>query len=639
MAHALGVPLEVPSGAVLCAGMDASCEGIALAEQGVIRYANPSFARLLGFSEAAQVVGRPLASLRPAGYPCLQLPGSANGCGDPHLCHFTAERNGKTLRIESSCSPFVVQDRRLLFVTIRDVSERERRRMVRDEDRRFRTIFNGAPTGIVQFDLEGRVLEANPAAEQTLGYSRAELRGMHFREFTHPEDVARDLTLFQNLMRGELESYELELRYLGKSSNTRWVRLTMSLVRGVNREPHFVIGMTEDITERKLAEQRLRESQKMEVIGRLVSGVAHDFNNLLTGITLYCDLLLAGLDRVSPLRHHAEEIHLAGEQGAALIQQLLAIARKQVIEPKLLSLNDVVQSTSDLLTRLIGDKFQLTANLKKDLGLVRMDPAQVQQILFNLVLNARDAMAAGGEILVETDVCELPGSEPRPSRGVALSVTDHGCGMSEEVRARLFEPFFTTKSSGRGTGLGLSTVHDIVTRYGGVIEIDSEVGRGTRFVVKLPLVDAPSEKAVAAQAFPAKGGETILLVEDNVAIREAAAHILRESGYSILEAGDGREAMDIARKTRKPIDLLLADIAMPGMSGRELAQQLRRGRPQLGILHMTGFEAAETYGAGEDPVIPFRKPFTGAVLLEKVREILDTQSSKSSKRLRKREKP
>ena len=212
MAHALGVPLEVPSGAVLCAGMDASCEGIALAEQGVIRYANPSFARLLGFSEAAQVVGRPLASLRPAGYPCLQLPGSANGCGDPHLCHFTAERNGKTLRIESSCSPFVVQDRRLLFVTIRDVSERERRRMVRDEDRRFRTIFNGAPTGIVQFDLEGRVLEANPAAEQTLGYSRAELRGMHFREFTHPEDVARDLTLFQNLMRGELESYELELR-------------------------------------------------------------------------------------------------------------------------------------------------------------------------------------------------------------------------------------------------------------------------------------------------------------------------------------------------------------------------------------------------------------------------------------------
>lgn len=636
MAHALGVPREAPSGAVLCAGMDASSEGIALAEQGVICYANSTFAGLLGFTEPAQVVGRVLASLRPAGYPCLQLPGSPKGCGDSHLCQFTAERNGKTLRIESSCSPFVVEGRELLLVTIRDVSERERRRMVRDEDRRFRTIFNGAPTGIVQFDLEGRVLEANPAAEHTLGYSRAELRGMHFREFTHPEDLARDLTLFQNLTRGELESYELELRYLGKSSNTRWVRLTMSLVRGVNRQPHFVIGMTEDITERKLAEQQLRESQKMEVIGRLVSGVAHDFNNLLTGITLYCDLLLAGLDRASPLRHHAEEIHLAGEQGAALIQQLLAISRKQVIEPKLLSLNEVVQRTQDLLARLIGDKFQLTANLKKDLGLVRMDPAQVQQILFNLVLNARDAMAAGGEILVETDVCEF-GVQPRFSPGVSLSVTDKGCGMSQEVRARLFEPFFTTKSSGRGTGLGLSTVHDIVTRYGGVIEIDSEVGLGTRFVVKLPQVAAPSEKEVAAQAFPAKGGETILLVEDNVAIREAAAHILRESGYSILEAGDGREALDVARKTRKPIDLLLADIAMPGMSGRELAQKLRRGRPQLGILHMTGFEAAE--GGGEDSVIPFRKPFTGAVLLQKVREILDTQSSKSSKRLRKREKP
>ena len=638
MAHALGVPLLAPSEAVLCAGMDASCEGIALAEQGVIRYANPIFARLLGFSEPAQVVGRALASLRPAGYPCLELPGSTTGCGDSHLCQFTAERNGKTLRIESSCSPFVAQDRSLLFVTIRDVSERERRRMVRDEDRRFRTIFNGAPMGIVQFDLEGRVLEANPAAEHMLGYSRTELRGMHFREFTHPEDVARDLTLFQNLMRGQLESYELELRYLGKSCNTRWVRLTMSLVRGVNRQPHFVIGMTEDITERKLAEQRLRESQKMEVIGRLVSGVAHDFNNLLTGITLYCDLLLAGLDRASPLRHHAEEIHLAGEQGAALIQQLLAISRKQVIEPKLLSLNDVVRSTSDLLARLIGDKFQLTANLRADLGHVRMDPAQVQQILFNLVLNARDAMTAGGEILVETDVCEL-GVKPQFSPGVSLSVTDKGCGMSEEVRARLFEPFFTTKSSGRGTGLGLSTVHDIVTRNGGLIEIDSEVGRGTRFVVKLPLAAAPDEQALAAKTFPGKGGETILLVEDNLAIREAAAHILRESGYSVLEAGDGREAMNVARKARKPLDLLLADIAMPGMSGRELAQHLKRGRPQLGILHMTGFEAAEAYGAGEDPVIPFQKPFTGAVLLQKVREILDSRSLKSSKRLRKREKP
>jgi two-component system cell cycle sensor histidine kinase/response regulator CckA len=532
----------------------------------------------------------------------------------------------------------------MLFVTIRDVSLRERRRMVRDEDRRFRTIFNGAPTGIVQCDLTGRVLEANPAAERMLGYSRTELRGMHFRQFTHPDDVDQGLELFQRLAQGQLESYERELRYLGKSSATRWVRLTMSLVRGVNCQPHFVIGMAEDITERKLAEQRLREAQKMEVIGRLVSGVAHDFNNLLTGVTLYCDLLLAGLDAKSRLHHHAEEIRLAGEQGAALIQQLLAISRKQVVEPKVLSLNDIINGTSGLLGRLIGEKFQIGAKLKPGLAYVRIDPAQAQQILFNLVLNARDAMADGGEIAIATGDCEFvaPGAELKAVPGVELSVTDRGCGMSEEVRARLFEPFFTTKSSGHGTGLGLATVHDIVSRNGGTIEIDSELGRGTRFTVKLPRVlEAAGETIPRGGAFPGKGGETILLVEDTSAVREAAARILRESGYCVLEAGSGAEAIELSRQSKPSIDLLLADIAMPGMDGRELARQLEEQLPGLAVLHMTGFDPVSEDGSAPVPVISFRKPFTGAVLLAKVREILDARSSKSSKtlRLRKREKP
>jgi PAS domain S-box-containing protein len=278
MGNALEVPenLAIRQGAGLFeAAVDASTEGLALAEQGLICYANPAFVRLLGLSEPSHVIGHPLASLRPVGYPCLRMPGQEGNCENSHLCQFTAERNGKIFRIESTCSPFLVQDREMLFVTIRDVSLRERRRMVRDEDRRFRTIFDGAPTGIVQCDLTGRVLEANPAAERMLGYSRTELRGMHFRQFTHPDDVEKGLELFQRLAQGQFESYEREIRYLGKSSATRWVRLTMSLVRGVNRQPHFVIGMAEDITERKLAEQRLREAQKMEVIGRLVSGVAH----------------------------------------------------------------------------------------------------------------------------------------------------------------------------------------------------------------------------------------------------------------------------------------------------------------------------------------------------------------------------
>ena len=231
--------------------------------------------------------------------------------------------------------------------------------------------------------------------------------GCIFGDFTHPDDLAKDQELFQQLVAGKRDSYELELRYLGKDSSTGWVRLNVSLVRGVDGKPQFAIGMTEDITERQRAEQRLREAQKMEVVGRLVGGVAHDFNNLLTGITLYCDLLLAGLDKGSRSHHHAEEIRMAGEQGAALIQQLMAISRQQVVEPRILSLNDVIANTHNLLSRLLGEKFELVTRFDDQLGHVKMDPAQVQQILFNLVLNARDAMNEGGRILVETGNSEL----------------------------------------------------------------------------------------------------------------------------------------------------------------------------------------------------------------------------------------
>jgi PAS domain S-box-containing protein len=645
----MGQVLETPAGqgvsceaAVLEAALEASSEGLAVAEHGIIRYANRAFARLVGCAHPSQLRGRPLESLRPEGYPCLRISGQGKDCGASHLCQFTTRRNGKGLHIESSCSPFLVDGRPMLFVSIRDVSVRERRRMVRDQDRRFRAIFDGVPTGIVQCDLEGRILEANRAAERMLGYQRAELRGLHFGQFTHPEDMAKAEELFRELVQGGKESGEAELRYLDKEAGTGWARVALSLVRDVNRAPQFVIGMAEDITERKLAEQRLREAQKMEVIGRLVSGVAHDFNNLLTGITLYCDLLLAGLDPNGPLRHHAEEIRLAGEQGAALIQQLLAISRKQVVEPQILSLNDAIGSTSNLLARLIGEKFELKTSLQENAGLVRMDPAQVQQIVLNLVLNARDAMPDGGTILIETEACECADArnEKRRVPGVQLAVSDRGCGMSEEVRARLFEPFFTTKSGGRGTGLGLATVQDIVSRSGGVIEIDTEVGRGTCFRVRLPqYIEPASEMVTEVNGFPGRGGETILLVEDHGAVRQAAARILHEEGYRVLEAGSGREAMELADKIRGPIDLLLADLEMPGMSGRELAQQLRKQRPGLAILHMTGFEPNAEL-AGDCAVVPFRKPFTGAVLVQKVREVLDVQVGKSSRRsrLRKRER-
>jgi two-component system, cell cycle sensor histidine kinase and response regulator CckA len=485
---------------VLQVAFDASQEGMALAEDGNICYANRSFAKLVGFRNPTDLQHRSLASLRPKDHPCAWTQRNSSQSGEQHhLCQFVTEAaDGTALRIESTCSRFRAENREFVLVTIRDVTVREQRRVLRDEDRRFRTIFDGAPMGIVQCDMEGRVLETNPAVERMLGYSLYELREMHFHDFAKSEDAGRDLKLFQEMVAGQRESYELEARYVGKNAIAGWVRLTVSLVRGIDGRPQFAIAMTEEITERKLAEQRLHEAQKMEIVGRLVGGVAHDFNNLLTGIMLYCDLLIAGLDRGSRLMNHAEEIRMAGQQGGALIQQLLAISRQQVIEPKILCVNDVILGTKNLLSRLLGENFELQTMLGDGLGDVRMDPAQVQQVLFNLVLNARDAMAAGGSIVVETCNADFfPAHAPKsnePVPAVMLSVKDRGCGMSKETLARLFEPFFTTKVNGRGTGLGLATVHDIVESNGGKIQVDSEPAGARRSACGCPAFMAMRER-------------------------------------------------------------------------------------------------------------------------------------------------
>ncbi len=650
----MGQPLRFVGGMepldpdLLKVAFDASSEGLALAEGGRIVYANHAFSRLLNFENPSELQGRTLASFRPAGHPCALNGTSAAGfVAKSHLCQFaTLRKNGALSSIEASCTAFHSNGHDFLVLTARDVTLRERRRVMRDEDRRFRVIFNGAPMGIVQCDVEGRVLETNPAFQHMLGYSREELRGMHFQDFTHPEDLENDQQLFQQLIDGERDSYELELRYLGKAKVTGWVRLTVSLVRGANGRPQFAVGMTEDITERKRAEQRLREAQKMEVIGRLVGGVAHDFNNLLTGIHLYSDLLLAGLERESRLYHHAEEIRMAGEQGAALIQQLMAISRQQVVEPRILSLNDVIVNTRNLLSRLLGEKFELVTRLQSGLASVKMDPAQIQQILFNLVLNACDAMAHGGRIVVETRNGEMGvnATADKHTPAATLTVTDSGCGMDEDTLSHLFEPFFTTKTDGRGTGLGLATVYNIVRNNGGTIQVESEPGRGTQIQVNLPQVFTGQTVGLVEAAYsPRTGHETILLVEDNQAVREAAKKILSECGYVVLEAANGQSAMEVARQHSKAIHLLLADVVMPGMNGREVAQRLLGERPELKVLYMSGYEPAPE-GAPQvepDPIVMFKKPFSGAALLDKLREVLDAGQPPISKKSgkRKREKP
>jgi two-component system, cell cycle sensor histidine kinase and response regulator CckA len=541
--------------------------------------------------------------------------------------------------MESYCSEFEWDGRKYMVVTAHRLSQPERRRIFRDTERRYRTIFNAAAIGITQCTVDGRVVETNSALERMLGYSRQELRGMHFKSFTHPEDYALDLELFQEMVAGKRENYQIELRFLRKDQSYGWCRLNVSLVRDPGCEPAFVIGMVEDITDQKRAEQQLRESQKMEAVGRLVGGVAHDFNNLLTAVTLYSDLIASTLKPGSPLQRHVNEIRLASEQGGALIQQLLAIVRQQAVEPQVLSVNEVITSMQDMLARLIGENVELVTDLAPDLRSVKIDPTQLQQVILNLVLNARDAIVGNGHISLQTRNCDNNcslnscGNELAMANCVLLEVTDTGTGMDANTFSHLFEPFFTTKTPGQGNGLGLAMVHGIVKQAGGTIQVKSEIGQGTRVSLRLPLAQEGVLQLPAASRRPAAkpGHETILLVEDDAAVRRSIHRILAAFGYQVLEAANGNEALRVSSGHIGAVDLLLTDLVMPGLNGREVARQVREQRPNLPVLFISGYDRGHLPdGTKEEAgLIVFRKPFTGSALASKVREVLDSASGQS----------
>ena len=619
---------------LLSAALEVCPDSFALVEDAQVLYANRSFALLFGYRDGAEIRGRALADFLPADHLCTQslAAGSTRGygtlCGYPG-CEFQGRRrDGMRVSMEAACAPFCVGDRRLLVIAARDISQGERRRVAREGEKRFQTIFEAAAIGIGHCTLDGRIVECNAAMERMFGYEHDQLRGLQFSRLTLPADAASDEIQFRELLAGQRDSYQIEKRYIRADRSLLWGYLTLSLVRGPVGEAEFAIAMIEDITQRKQAEQQLQEAQKMEAIGRLVGGVAHDFNNLLTGITLYCDLLLAGLDKDGPLRHHAEEIRIAGQQGAALIQQLLTVARQQVVEPQLLSLNQVISGMSNLLSRLIGENIRLVTKLAPDLSSVRMDPAQCQQVILNLVLNARDAMPKGGRITVETGngggLSTSPaGPQISASESVWLKVSDTGCGMDAITRSRLFEPFFTTKAPGRGNGLGLATVRNILKQCGGNIQVRSELDQGTEIEVHLPAVQtepAPSLKPVTVRR---PGRQTVLLVEDNPTVRGSIQRVLSDHGYRVLEACGGVEALKICRRHSGKIHLLLVDLVMPDMSGREVARQVRSLRPEVRVLYTSGYDHSSISGHSEGTeVVPFRKPFTGTALLRKVQEVL-----------------
>jgi two-component system cell cycle sensor histidine kinase/response regulator CckA len=501
-----------------------------------------------------------------------------------------------------------------------------------DSERRFRATFEQAGIGVAIVDSDGRPVEVNAALRVMLGYTAEELTGMSFVDFTHPEDRGTDWTLFRELFSGSRNRYSLEKRYIRKDHQQIWGRLTVSLVRDATGQPQYAVAMVEDITKQRQVEEQFRQSQKMEAIGRLAGGVAHDFNNLLSVILGYCELLLVDVVPGDPRQADIAEIHKAGTCAAGLTRQLLAFSRKQIIEPVRLDLNVVVADMREMLGRLIGETVKVVLGPGLEAAPVMADRGQVEQIVMNLTVNARDAMPRGGTLTIEIGNVDLDDDDLKAhsalTRGpyVVLTVSDTGTGMTPQVQARLFEPFFTTKEPGKGTGLGLATVYGIVERSGGSVGVYSEVGTGTSFKVYFPRSDA-AEKVVEPPAPVARlpaGSKTVLVVDDAEGLRHMARRLLQQQGYTVLVAANADEALALFERNGS-IDVLLTDVVMPGVSGPELTRQLIERRPTLRVVYMSGYtdEAIVHHGILEPGVIFLNKPFTSETLGQKVRDALD----------------
>lgn len=479
------------------------------------------------------------------------------------------------------------------------------------------------------FDEHGRFLRWNRNLAWVTGYTTADLTAMQPLDIVAPADRPKMKHCMEDVFSKGSSSSEADL--LKKNGSTTPYFFTGTLIEIAGRP--CVVGMAIDLESQRRLEEQLRQSQKMEAIGQLAGGVAHDFNNILTVILSNADILLSGLGPEDPRREELEGIREASQRAASLTRQLLAFSRKQMLRPKIVSLNSVIVNLENMLRRLIGEDIELITLLDPALWMVEADPGQIEQVVMNLAVNARDAMPRGGKLVIETGNLEVDEEFADsyyavvPGCYVTLVVSDNGIGMTAETRGRIFEPFFTTKQRSKGTGLGLSTVYGIVKQSGGFIWAHSDFGKGTTFKVYLPrAVDtAATEQRPARWAAAPQGTETVLLVEDEDSVRELARRILVGRGYRVLEAADALQALEVARGHPEPIHLLLTDVIMPGLNGRELAEQLRPQRPGIEVLYMSGYSdhavlRDQTLNSGTNFL---HKPFTPESLAVRVRDVLD----------------
>ncbi len=549
------------------------------------------------------------------------------------------KRGGKTfgvLVVQSYDSRFTFGEAEkevLTFVSQQIAVALERKRAqeaIRESEERYRLLFERNLAGVYRMTLVGRILECNDALARIFGYASRE------------ELVDRDMAVLYPDSRQRRDFFDALLRVRGlanfemrgerKDGGTAWTFQNASLLADEQAGEIIVEGTVSDITERRHLEEQLRQSQKMEGIGQLAGGIAHDFNNLLTTVLGYSDMALSQLSAHDPIREDILEIRKAGERASNLTRQLLAFSRKQVFEPRVLDLNALIAESSRMLARLIGEHIRFVTELDPELASVRADPGQVEQVIVNLVVNARDAMPEGGALTMRTGNANVTAATARdhfgvaPGRYVVIAVADTGVGIDPETQKRIFEPFFTTKDKPHGTGLGLATVYGIVSQSGGHIFVASEPGRGSTFAIYLPRVEelASAAGAAAAPAAVRRGSETILLVEDEDAVRGLTLRGLQSSGYTVLQASSAEEALPIAARHAGRLDLLLTDVIMPGASGPELARRLLEKRPGTRVLYVSGYTDASMASQGADDGAFFlQKPFTPETLARKVREILD----------------
>jgi PAS domain S-box-containing protein len=545
-------------------------------------------------------------------------------------------KSGAWLVLESTSS--VIRNDRgepeKLIIVNRDVSERKRaEEALRRSEIGFRSVVEDAPYGIYQTRADGRFLQVNPALQRMLGYERMDellAKDLPSEIFRHSGEYQR---LIHLLTRSE-EIKDVEMEWKRKDGTWITVRCSGRRVDDVKSVAAYFEVFAEDVTEKRVLEKQLRMAQKMEAIGRLSGGIAHDFNNLLGVIIGYSRVLKRELGANSALSEHALEIEKAGERAASLTKQLLAFSRQQVLTPAILNLNTLTSDMAKMLPQLLGEDIEVTLVLEPELGNVKADQSQVEQVIMNLAVNARDAMPAGGKLRIETANVELDEAFTRTHPGskagsqVLLEVTDTGTGMDATTLTHIFEPFFTTKERGKGTGLGLATVYGIVKQSNGYTGVESVPGKGTSFKIYLPR-DAGQRLEEERQPYSADnpgGSETILLVEDSEPLRKLVKTFLDSAGYRVFQASSGEDALEVSTRIGCPLDLLLTDVVMPGMNGRVLAEHLLAGQPGMEVLYMSGY--TDSFIAGHGVLDPethlLHKPFTEEVFLRKVREVLDS---------------